>query len=83
MLTGLEGDPCRRMSGCCRNGTDLRVGNSCEMTGGVCSTRLIDRRVGESLGAWSWLFSAAMPVGYEDRWSCLRVGCQAVRSMMV
>jgi hypothetical protein len=60
MLTGLEGDPCRRMSGCCRNGTDLRVGNSCERTGGVCSTRLIDLRVGESLGAWSWLFSAAM-----------------------
>jgi hypothetical protein len=51
MLTGLEGESCRRISGCCRRGTGLWAENSCERTGGVCSTRLMDLRVGESLGA--------------------------------
>jgi len=61
MLTGLEGESCRRISGCCRRGTGLCEGNSCDRTGGVCSTLLMDLRVGESLGAWRWPFSAAMP----------------------
>lgn len=51
MLTGLEGESWSRISGCCRSGAGLRAENSFEGTGGVCSTRLIDLRVGESLGA--------------------------------
>lgn len=61
MLTGLEGDSCNRTSGCWRYGTGLRAGNSCETTGGVCSTCRIERRVGEdSPGAFRLPFSAAM-----------------------
>jgi len=61
MLTGLEGAFCKRISGCCRRGMGLLEENSCERTGGVCSTLLMDLRVGESVGAWRWPFSAAMP----------------------
>lgn len=61
MLTGLEGAFCRRISGCWRRGMGLLDENSWERTGGVCSTLLIDLRVGESDGAWRWPFSAAMP----------------------
>jgi hypothetical protein len=41
MLTGLEGAFCKRISGCCRRGMDLLAENSCERTGGVCSTLLM------------------------------------------
>ena len=52
MLTGLDGESCRRISGCCSRGMELLAENSWERTGGVCSTLLMDLRVGESLGAW-------------------------------
>jgi hypothetical protein len=51
MLTGLEGESCNRISGFCRCGMGLLEANSLERTGGVCSTLLMDLRVGESLGA--------------------------------
>jgi hypothetical protein len=51
MLTGLEGESCNRISGCCRCGMDFLEGNSLERTGGVCSTLLMDLRVEESPGA--------------------------------
>ena len=67
ILTGLEGDFCNCISGCWRCGTGLRAENSWERTGGVCSTVLIDRRVGESLGALRPPLSAAMPNDYCGR----------------